>query len=108
MPTRNFYVAVSRRLGPYQRSLKYTLLVTWLGGFAVLGVIAVVLKAPVAFALLGKLWFTLCMLLGIAYLCVHMFSPERDPLDTSPAESWAAIVFNVAVLLTAWVWFWKD
>ena len=108
MPTRNFYVAVSKKLGPHQIRLKWVLAAIWLGGFALLGVIAALLQAPAAFVLLGKLWFTLCMVLGIAYLCTHMFNPQRDPLDRSPTESWTVIVFNIAVLLTAWVWFWRD
>lgn len=108
MPTRNFYAGVSRTFGPHQRSLKFALLAVWLGGFALLAAVALLLKAESALLVLGKLWFTSCVLLGIVYGCTHWFSPERDPLDSSPTESWSAIVINLGVLLTAWVWIWVD
>ena len=55
-----------------------------------------------------RLWFTLCVLLGVIYLCTHWFNPARDPLDGSPEESWNVILINLSVLLTAWMWFWED
>jgi len=108
MPTRNFYVRVSRTFGQHQRLLKHALIAVWLGGFAILGTLAVVVKAKSAFVVLGKVWFTSCVLLGILYGCTHWFNPERDPLDSSAAESWTVIVINVTVMLTVWMWFWKD
>ena len=108
MPTRNFYVGVSKRFGPHQRLLKHVLLATWLGGFALLGVVALALKAEFTFVVLGKLWFTLCVLIGIVYASTHWFNPERDPMDSSPTESWTATVINLTCALTVWVWFWQE
>jgi hypothetical protein len=88
--------------------LKHALIAVWLGGFAILGIVGVVLNAKAAFVVLGKLWFTSCMLLGIAYGCTHWFNPDRDPLHSSAAESWTVIVINTTVMLTAWMWFWED
>jgi hypothetical protein len=45
MPTRNFYVSLSKRVGPHQRLLKHVLLVIWAGGFALLGVTILVFKS---------------------------------------------------------------
>ena len=108
MPTRNFYVGLSRRFAPHQGLLKRALLVTWLGGFALLGVIILVFNSETAFLVLGKTWFTLCILLGIVYASTHWFNPRRDPLDSSPAESWTAVVINIVCALTVWIWFWRE
>lgn len=108
MPTRNFYVGLSKRFGPHQRLLRHVLLGTWLGGFAVLAVIALTLNSESALVVLGKVWFTLCVFVGIAYASTHWFNPDRDPMDSSPTESWTAIVINIACVLTVWVWFWRE
>jgi hypothetical protein len=108
MPTRGFYRTVSRTFVPYQGTLKIVLFSVWLGGFALVGVVATVLKMPALSGVLGRLWFTLCVLLGIIYLCTHWFNPTRDPLDASLEESWSVIFINLSVLLTAWMWFWED
>ena len=80
----------------------------WLGGFAILGVVGVLLEAKSVFVGLGKVWFTSCVLLGVLYGCTHWFNRQGDPLNNSAAESWTAIVINVTVLLTVWMWFWKE
>jgi uncharacterized membrane protein HdeD (DUF308 family) len=107
MATRNFYVTISRIFGPYQRSLKYALIAVWLGGFALLGVISQ-LDNKTAFVVLGKLWFSTCAVLGVAYGCTHWFNPRRDPLHSSPGESWAVAVVNLTLVFAVWVWFWED
>ena len=108
MPTRNFYRGVSRTFVPYQDRLKIVLVSVWLGGFALVGIVATVLKMPALSGVLMKTWFTLCVLLGVIYLCTHEFNPTRGPLDGSLEESWIVTVINLTAVLTAWMWFWED
>ena len=108
MPTRNFYRTVSRTFVLYQQTIKIVLFSVWLGGFALVGIAATILGMAALSGVLMRLWFTLCVLLGVIYLCTHWFNPARDALDGSPEESWNVILINLSVLLTAWMWFWQD
>ena len=106
--TRNFYVRVSRTFAPYQDRLRVVLAAIWLGGFALLGVVMMVFKAPAAFVLLGKAWITSCVVIGIIHLCTHSFNPNRDPVDSSREEGWDVVMINITVVFTVWMWFWKE
>lgn len=104
MPTRNFYLKVCRKFAPYQRLLKITLATIWLGGFTLYSILARVLDAPVTVMIIGKIWFTLCVLLGVIYTCTHWFNPDRDHIDCSPVESWNVLVINVVLLVVIFTW----
>ena len=109
MPTRNIYVKLSKSLQGKEDNLKKLLISVWLGGFILIVLLAKLLGNPefvVGFG--GRLWFSVCVLLGVAYMAVNEFNSERDPVDITSRESWTVIVLNVALALAIYVWFMED
>jgi len=109
MPTRNIYVKLSKSLQGKETFLKRLLFSIWLGGFILLVLVAKLFGNPALIVSIGgRIWFSVCVLLGVSYMAVSIFNPDRDPVDKSSRESWAVIVLNLAVLIAVYVWFMGD
>ncbi len=109
MATRNIYLKLSRAFQGKRVLLKLLLFTVWLGGFLLILLLSAVIgSAELIVNTGGKIWFSTCALLGVTFMAVDAFNPERDPIDKSPNESWLVIVLNCIVIMAIYVWFIGD
>ena len=109
MATRNLYLKLSKAFQGKETLLKKSLFITWLGGFILIVILSQVTGNPQLVVGIGvRVWFSICILLGVIYMAVANFNPDRDAIDKSPKESWAVIVLNAAVIMAVYIWFMRD
>lgn len=106
MATRNLYAKISKTFQGKENLLQKLLVTIWLGGFVLIVFLSKLTDdAQFYVGIGGRIWFTLCMLLGVIYMATSGFNPDRDPVDRTLNESWAVIVLNSAILMAIYVWF---
>ncbi len=106
MATGNIYVKLSKLLQGKESILKKLLISTWLGGFVLIIFLSKLTGNPeFIVGVGGRLWFTACVIIGVLYMVVTGFNPDRDPVNKSAKESWAVFILNIAIVITAFVWF---
>jgi len=106
MPTRNIYVKLSKSLQGKESALKKILVSIWLGGFILMVLLAKIIGNPeIVVGIGGRLWFSTCVVVGVCFMAVTTFNPERDPIDKKPIESWAVVILNIALIMAVYVWF---
>jgi hypothetical protein len=109
MATRNLYVKLSKIFQGKEILLKNSLFVIWLGGLLLIILLSKLTGNPqLIVGVGGRIWFSTCILIGVIYMAVASFNPDRDPVDKSPKESWAVIVLNSAIIMAVYVWFMND
>lgn len=109
MATRNIYVKLSKALQGKEPILKYLLISIWLGGFVIIFLLTKLIENPELVVGIGlRLWFTACIVIGVLYMVVTNFNPERDSVDRTPKESWAVIILNIAIVMAIYIWFMED
>jgi len=105
MPTRNFYISVSKRFRNSESTLKNTLIAVGAGGFILVLILSRLFDPQVIVGFGGKIWFSLTVIVAVIYTSVCWFNPDRDKNDISSKESMWALMLNAWLLAAIWFWF---
>jgi len=105
MPTRNFYISVSRRFRESESILKNTLIAIGAGGFILVLILSRFFDPQVIVGLGGKIWFSLTVIVAVVYMSVCWFNPDRDRNEIAAKESMGAFMLNLWILSAIWFWF---
>jgi hypothetical protein len=105
MPTRNFYISVSKRFRDSESLLKNTLIAVGAGGFLLVLILSRLFDPQVIVGLGGKIWFSLTVIVAVIYLSVSWFNPDRDRKEITVKESMSAFMLNLWILSGIWFWF---
>ena len=107
MPTRKFYIYISKRLQGSVKIVEYAGLTIFFGWFILMAAFKISGKeiSEETFNIGGRLWFSSCVLISVILMAVSWFNPDRDLADRSPRESWHVVLLNLMLMMAIYTWF---
>lgn len=106
--TRRFYLAIAKRYYSRSNTILRLLALFAIGGFALILAATVLLGFPgpiTPLVVLGKLWFSGCILLAVIYMAAEMFPPPQEKRSFSARQDWGVVVLNFMLLAGVLAWF---